>query len=58
MVGAEIWGHNVYFKSLHKKLFLVGKNNILSPKNKVTNKQNSKHVYIEQQIHFPNFTLA
>jgi hypothetical protein len=30
----------------------------LSPKNKVTNKQNSKHVYIEHQIHSPNFTLA
>ncbi len=27
-------------------------------KNKVTNEQNAKHVYIEQQIHSPNFTLT
>jgi hypothetical protein len=30
----------------------------LSPKNKVINKQNAKHVYTKQQIHSPNFTLV
>jgi hypothetical protein len=30
----------------------------VSPKNKDTNKQNAKHVYIEEQIHSPNFALA
>jgi hypothetical protein len=32
MARGQIWGHNVYFKRLQKKLFLEGKNNILSPK--------------------------
>ncbi len=27
-------------------------------KNEGANKQNAKHVYTEQQIHSPNFTLA
>jgi hypothetical protein len=31
---------------------------IILRKAPVTNKQNAKHAYIEQQIHYPNFTLA
>jgi hypothetical protein len=48
---------------LHAKYLLttiagLHHSSVLSPKNKVINKQNAKHVYTEQQIHFPNFTLA
>jgi hypothetical protein len=34
------------------------RSSVLSPKNKVINKQNAKHVYTKQQIHSPNFILA